>query len=219
MKKYIALIGLMVLLNPVTAFAVDNLYVKAGAGFFNLQDAELKFDVPGAEFDAGERTSDMGFNLHAAIGKNFAGGFAVELEYGYNEAKRDKKEVVDDVTDTFIYTNAYGEASIKTLMINGLYNLENSSSFTPYAGIGLGLGFVELSNEQSFHHNTHNNTDTNFAFQLLAGVEVELSENFALISGYRYLNAGEVTQTYLDVESVSLDMNSHNFETSIKYSF
>ena len=217
MKRFIISICLLVLLNPVTVFAVDNLYVKAGAGFFNLQDKELKFHTQGKTFDAGERSFYTGFNLHAAIGKSFANGFAVELEYGYNEAERYEKEVA--VGDVFVTSASYGTASIKTLMINGLFNLENSSSFTPYAGIGLGLGFVELGNEQSKAHNPHNLTDTNIAFQILAGVEVELSENFALISGYRYLNAGEVTQRYLDDAKVSLDMESHNFETGIKYSF
>ena len=219
MKRFIALIGLIIFLNPVTVFAGDGLYVKAGAGFFNLQDSNVEFETQGINLSVGRRTFDEGFNIHAAIGKNFTNGFAVELEYGYNEAERDKKEVFNLDKDVFEVTNSYGAASIKTLMINGLYNYENSSSFTPYAGVGLGLGFVELSNEQSKAHNTHQNNDTNFAFQFLAGLEYALTDNLALISGYRYLNAGEVTQKYLDFAEVSLDLESHNFESAIKYSF
>ena len=63
MKKFIAVIGLIVLLNPVVVFAEDNLYIKAGAGFFNLQDADVEFGTLGQTFNAGERTFDKGFNI------------------------------------------------------------------------------------------------------------------------------------------------------------
>lgn len=213
MKKFFALIGLMIFLNPATVFAGDGLYVKAGAGFVIMQNADVESEFHGSNGEIGFRSFETGFNLHAAIGKKFTTGFAVELEYGYNEADRDEKEVLG------VVSKSYGEASIKTLMINGLFNLENSTPFTPYAGVGFGIGFVELSNEQSHANNPHELTDSNFAFQLMLGAEYALTDKIALTSGYRYLNGGEVTQQYLDDAKVSLDLDSHNFESAIKYSF
>lgn len=258
MKNFITLICLMFLLNPVAAFAQDavdqvavaqdavaqdavaqvavaqvavakkSLYVKAGAGFFNLEDEGLEFEYQGQEYDVAEISFDGGFNVHAAVGANLTNSLAVELEFGYNSADADKLTGKDfsyrGNSISGIDQSLDNDVSIKTLMVNGLYNLKNSSSFTPYAGVGIGFGWIDLES------NGGDYSETNFAFQLLAGVEVELTNSLALTTGYRYLDAGEISGTgsYLVTDGVnyaagdgeySFGLTSHNFEAGLKYSF
>ena len=231
MKKYIALIGLLIFLNPVTVFAGNDMYVKAGAGFFNLEDSDVGLNYQGTDNHIGGVNFDGGFNLHAAIGKYFDNGLAVELEYGYNQTDADKfegREFVSEGISFISYDDDLNyKTSINTLMVNGIYNLENSSSFTPYAGIGIGLGWVNIDSDYN------DLSGTNFAFQLLAGIAIDLTDQIALTTGYRYLDAGEVTKddsfTVYDRGTGALlgsgegeystDLQSHNFEAAIKYSF
>lgn len=229
MKKFIAVIGLLVFLNPATVFAGDSVYVKAGAGFFNLEDAGTDFNFQGSDYDVGDVSFDGGYNLNAAVGNSFANGMAIELEFSYNKADADKLEGREfSVKGLPVRSHdedlRNSDVSIKTLMVNGLYNYKNSSAFTPYAGAGIGFGWINVDGK------TTDFSETNFAFQILAGVEYALTDNLALSTGYRYLNAGEISDTGTitvsaagltvdHTDKYSLDLDSHNFEAGIKYSF
>jgi opacity protein-like surface antigen len=233
MKKFIVLIGLMFLLNPMVVSAQEAVvkkgaYVKAGAGFFGINDADLAFNYQGTDYEIGKIENDMGFNLHTAVGKTFSNGAAIELEFGYNESDADKFRGEDfsagGVTVHTFDAELDAETSISTLMVNGLYNLKNSSIVTPYAGVGIGIGWAEIEGSRG------EASGTNFAFQVLAGIDIALTDRLSLLTGYRYLDAGEISEDgafYLtdgryiaaaDGE-YSFDLQSHNFEAGLKYSF
>lgn len=230
MKRMLTiLVAAVFMMNSSAGFASDSdWYIKGGAGFFIPEDADTEFEYQGKDYDIAELVFDKGFSLNTAAGITLGNGFGLELEFAYHNADLDKfKGKSFQYGDAAIATydvDLTGDTAIKTLMINGLYNLKNNSSFTPYAGVGIGLGWIDIEANDEEH------SDTNFAFQVLAGVEIALTDRIALGTGYRYLNAGEVsddgeytvrignTLTTVSGE-YSLDMDSHNLEAVLKYSF
>jgi len=118
----------------------NNLYFKAGAGFSVLGDSDVKFADSVDEYDIGEGTFDKGFNLNLGFGRKFNNGLALELEFGYNKADlrelkgREFTATHEDAEYDILTRDQklQGDVNVKTLMVNGLYNYENSSIVTPY---------------------------------------------------------------------------------------
>ena len=208
MKKVIALISLVLLFASTQAFADDH-YFKAGAGlsFVPDSDLDLDFDVGGG-VTVGEISSNTGFALHTALGTSFKNGAAIELEYGF------KKSGLDKITSGSVSADLDGNIKVNTLMVNGLYNFENSTMFTPYGGLGLGIAWAKISDDTD----DSNSKDTNFAVQLLAGVSTEVANGVDFSLGYRWLNAGSISEK-VSIGTASMDIDTHSFEAGIKYSF
>ena len=111
-----------------------------------------------ADFDGGS-----GILAGAAVGYSFAdqnpngplAGFRVEMEYFYRETKYDQTTRItrsDATTEDKIKRGEFGESgpnerlgsiTSHNLFGNVFYDFVNTSRFTPYIGIGGGLGFTE----------------------------------------------------------------------------
>jgi len=216
MKRFIVL--LIVLLLPVQVFAGDR-YIKGNIGIFSLEDSTLNLASEDNDVDIGDVSSDTGFGINAAIGKSFANGFDLELEYGFKTADLDEATPSDEVAE---YTGDFevdvdGNVDIHSLMANAIYNFKSGASITPYAGAGIGLGFVNIDLDDA-----GDISDTVFAYQLMAGVAFNVSNNMDILAGYRYFGTSDITEdgTFYgyDVEG-SATVDSHNFEVGLKYSF
>ncbi len=68
------------------------------------------------------------------------------------------------------------DSSFTTVLGNVYFDIPLETIITPYLGAGLGYGWVESSG----------NDDDGAAFALMAGVEVNLTENLSADVGYRY---------------------------------
>lgn len=93
-----------------------------------------------------------------------------------------------------------------TLLANVYYDFHNSTAFTPYVGAGLGLAFNYFGIDVNYGNHGYSMDDrqTNFAWQVGAGVAYSFTDNMAVDVAYRYLDLG-----YTEV-------NSHNYETGIR---
>ena len=109
------------------------------------------------DFDRGQ-----GILAGAAVGYSFAnqnpngplGGFRVELEYFYRQSKYDQKSKprgLSGATQDKIERNEFedgpferlGSITSHNLFGNVYYDFSNASRFTPYVGIGGGIGMTE----------------------------------------------------------------------------
>jgi len=68
------------------------------------------------------------------------------------------------------------ESSLTTVLGNVYFDIPLETILTPYLGAGVGYGWVDSSG----------NDDNGAAFALMAGVEVNLTENLSADVGYRY---------------------------------
>lgn len=141
------------------------------------------------EFDDGS----TGIRSGAAVGAYVAAPIRLEGEFsvGYNQL-----DIAGRNVD--LWTPA--------IMGNVILELDNKTAFTPYAGFGVGLGFPTFGG----------NTDVSFAYQLLAGIGVDLSESMTVTVGYRYfgLTDGEFKRSeFRD------GFDSHVAEVGVRFDF
>lgn len=189
MKKIIIVLFLLL---PSLVFAED----KRGHSFYGsftgmvsvAEDSTIEVDG----IDVGELEMDTGFGLAVALGKKFNNNFRGEIEYTF------RKHEFEDVADEYARTHA--------MMFNMLYDIENGSDITPYLGGGLGVGWIEEAD------------GSEFAYQLLAGINYAVTERADLILGYRYAGMTDADQD-IDGVNLSASVDSHNFEFGVKYSF
>jgi len=239
--KRICLILAMCLFLPLQVFASDGFYAKGTVGIFMLEDSDIDFTNEVGTYDVGSVSAHDGFGLSAAIGHSFSSGFDVELEYSYRETELDKlsgksfSDTFGETEITFLQDDRdYGDSDqvfLKTLMANAIYNVKNNSIFTPYAGGGIGLGWLELEDGEF--------NNTKFAYQLLAGVDAAVSKNVSVLVGYRYLGMGDISRVFqssghiigpedfakqlpdkiYSVGEAETSLDSHSIEVGLKYSF
>jgi opacity protein-like surface antigen len=69
------------------------------------------------------------------------------------------------------------DLSVSSVLGNLYFDVATGSSFTPYVGAGLGYGWTNLSPGAD---------DDGFAYALMAGVAVDLTESIVLDAGYRF---------------------------------
>jgi opacity protein-like surface antigen len=129
-------------------------------------------------------------------------------------------KALDSVNSTLLYGDGTveGTAQVNTLyrgdvsayvgLMNGYVDLFRWGGFTPYIGAGVGLARVKISDfttsstvtftdastgdvtKQTIPGSAASNSETNFAWALMAGTSYDLAPDAKLDIGYRYLNLG-----------------------------
>jgi len=95
---------------------------------------------------------------------------------------------------------------VQTIMANGYYDLSGLGDLTPYVGAGIGIGFINLEDE------------SNFAYQVMAGVSYKITDSISSNVGWTFLDAGEVEIDRGGFQ-VETDTESHSIDLGITYSF
>lgn len=102
-----------------------------------------------------------------------------------------------------------GDVSPVALMANVYYDLDLDTFVVPYIGAGAGLASSEGSTRK-------------FAYQLRAGIAIQLTPRFDVYSGYRYFNSTNLIDagTSFDPSSpANTDYTSHSGELGLRYFF
>ncbi len=176
MKVRQLLIGTALALSlPLAAQAgTEGFYVGGAAGVNFATDAKVK---TGALSDTIRYDTGAAGALSAGYG--FGNGFRAEFEASLrsNGIKGLKNNS---------YTAPGGNTRTWGLLVNGLYDINTGTAFTPYLGAGVGLGIVD-SKLTGSNLTQYSGTDTQFAYQGIAGVSYAVNQNLSLTADYRYL--------------------------------
>ena len=179
MIKKIAITSLLSLALSTSLFSQE-LYVKLGLGTSSVD----------SKIDAINFSSEKMLTL--AIGTKIQ-AFDIEVEYTY---ERNKWNISAANSNTGAALNGTGRNH--NLMINGFYNLDLDSDFTPYAGLGLGgANYDDGANDESA-----------FVYQTMLGVNYALTKEFDLGLEYRYKDS-----------NTDADLSSNNILFVTKYKF
>lgn len=103
---------------------------------------------------------------------------------------------------------------IQTLFFNGYFDIKTDTPFTPYIGGGLGIAFVDSKSSGSVDYtldgaelsgssSTNYKLNTNFAWNVGAGVAWEFADWVALDVGYRFAGLGKVKSRTSDYEGLT----------------
>jgi len=173
-KKVIGLIlFIFIMLHFSITFGADGPYVSVNLGVNILSESDLMSSTAQLEYDPG-------FAVGLALGQDY-GNIRVEAEIGY------LKNDYDEINFAGSSTNSDGDVETWIFMLNGFYDFENSSPFTPYAGGGIGFAQVDINDFSVGSITIGNDDDTVFAYQLGVGSVYEISEFISLDLNYKYI--------------------------------
>jgi len=221
MKKLILAVvcGSMLYLAPAQAGAADfsGLYVTPKF-VYSHTSTDFKADTPlgSAEKDY----SDNLFGGAIAIGYDFNPRFEVpvrlEFEYSILSAFKDSEEISPAITLT-------GEFDTQVFFINTYYDFHTASKFTPYIGAGIGMSSIRTNvyaDGAGVSGELGSNTETNFAWNIGAGISYAFTDTMSVDLAYRYVQLGDgetktIAQSFVKADSI----DAHQLMLGFRYTF
>ncbi len=169
-------------------------YIRIGGGAAIPQNSVLSSDEFKNEIeydDGGIFQVAAGLELAETAGR-------VELEFAY------QKHDIDNEGDT-----RFSEGlSLMSLMVNSYFDIRNETRFMPYALAGIGMAKVDAE-----LFSVSKNDDV-IAFQIGAGLAIELIDNLSIDTEYRYYMT-----TDPEFDSVQAEVAGHRAQMSLRYTF
>ncbi len=141
-----------------------------------------------------------------------------ELSYRYSDIKS-----ITDQSNGFQFQNVDGNLGALTVMTNAFIDLHNASPITPYFGGGLGFAVLDLSDTvagappQGLLY--HGGSETVFAYQVGAGLEIAINRMLSLDIGYRYFATDKANFESDSLSTTNLKLESHNAVVGLRMKF
>lgn len=225
---------------PSLATAQDSgWYLRGNLGYGGHTDAEFTGGL------LGDTESEGDFAWSLGGGYQFPTGWRLEL---------DGTTLLTDLGALNSLPRSEADFRTTNIMANAIYDFNNESNWTPFIGAGLGFSHGEMSATASDYigsANTFqssaacpggasgtdvftcrvNDEDTNFAWQVLAGLGYAITDNLSWDTHYKFVSAREMrfdgerantTNTTLapvGFETVYDKANSHTLLTGFRYRF
>ncbi len=200
------------------ASAQDGLYVELAPGISIFADSDVSGGGGLAGFSA-VAEFDTGFVIGGSVGYRFLDSFRGEVNLSYRQAD------VDQVTIAgALMLEGTGDISLLALMANVYYDLDLESPVTPYLGVGIGLGFIDVDTGVTpLSVLVVNDSATEFAWNIMVGASYGVTDNIDLSLGYRYLGTTdpELDATLVGFGSGTLDAEIavHEILFGFRYNF
>ncbi|RKQ71588.1 opacity protein-like surface antigen [Litorimonas taeanensis] len=210
-------------------------YLRGNAGYGTHTDGSF------SEGMVGDVESEGDFAYSLGLGYQFPSGWRLEL---------DGTDLKTDLGSISSLPNSDAQLRTRNLMLNAIYDFNDFGDWTPYVGAGLGIShgrmlatagdYVDSTNtfqQSSACPGATNGTipsycdaidsDTNFGWQVLAGLGYAISDNLTWDTQYKYADAGEVRLDGRRVGAVPAsnfttvyeDAASHTLLTGFRYRF
>ncbi|APG63232.1 flagellar motor protein MotB [Sphingorhabdus lutea] len=200
-------------------------YVGVDGGAMLLEDLQL--DIANVGTPATLDT-DTGYDFGGVVGYDF-GGFRLESEVSYRKADITQSRSNDrafpvtnsgSTVGTALTSNiaSTGDASALSFMVNGMLDFGDDDGIQGFVGGGVGVARVDIENVITSTP-WLNDSDTGFAWQVLAGVRAPLSDSWDVGLKYRFFNAPGVDLVDRLGRDVSTRFRSHSLMGSLVYNF
>ncbi len=215
MKTWIATAAVLAALaGPAAAqmFGGGQWYVKGFAGATWPMDDDFRLDLRGTGLS---RSADLsygtGYTLGASVGLIVDPSLAVELEYAYRNADAD--------SSVSGFGSGSGKTEVNAFMANALYRFNGvgaGGAWTPY--LGGGIGTAALNIEDFGNTGGDLDSDYNFAYQLIGGVEYAVSPALSLLGEARYFG---INDQEIKNDDLSLKTTYSTFDllVGVRYGF
>lgn len=196
-------------------------YIRVDGGISDALDPKLK--IPSGPFPADLGNSAL---FGAGFGYAFVPGLRIDATFLY----RPSFQQISGSSQT-----PQGKADFRsyTTLASGYLDLITIYRVSPYIGGGLGFAHNDLkeitirSLDGSLLARIQGKSKTNLAWQLCAGMNVQLTNSFLIDAGYHFLNAGDYESqdrlVFVDGSTKSSmnrgSLRSHEFILSLQYAF
>lgn len=219
---FIVLAALVTLAIPALCAATPPRPGPYMSGFIGVS-AIQNTDVASYDYVAGKSFADRvefdpGINIGGTAGFDY--GFIRlegELSYKYSEIA-----TITDQINRQRFHNADGNLGALALMFNAFLDLHNDSPVTPYVGGGIGFATMRLSDTFVSEYGPpiyQEDTDSVFAYQAGAGLEIALNQRLSLDLGYRYFATTKATFGSDRDITTELKLQSHNAAIGLRVKF
>lgn len=201
-------------------------YIEGDGGVMLVEDQNIT--VNGA-VDNASANYDTDYDFGGIVGYDF-GAFRLEAEASYRAA--DLTDVsagnqglaLNPVTGGFSrFTGtrtALGEVNALSFMVNGLFDFGSDDGLQGFAGGGVGVARVDMDGRvNSNGPGVWDDSDTGFAWQLLAGVRAPLNDSWDVGLKYRFFNVPDVGLVDPIGRTLDTKLTSHSLLGSITYNF
>jgi|CXWL01.1.fsa_nt_gi opacity protein-like surface antigen len=166
---------------------------------------------------------DSGYATAAYLGWTLTDGIRFEAEGGFRSADIDKVRVVTgDALLVYLpgdTVDVGADVQAATVMGNFYYDADIfDGAFVPWVGAGAGAAHVEYEVTDPLGVFDGNDDAWIFAWQLMAGITVPVSDGVSVTASYHYFqtedfdrtgNTGEVFKTDLTQQSIDLGVQFH----------
>jgi OOP family OmpA-OmpF porin len=187
--KTVALAALMAS-TAGAAYATEGWYGRADAGYSIGGDIEFG----GTSYDL-----ENDWSQHLGLGYAFQNGFRAEGEISHRYNNFGEDEGLAD-----------GNVHAWAGMLNGYYDFNRGGAVQPYLGVGVGAARLNVSAAGGF--GSFQGDDTVLAYQGMAGVAFDLTEQLALDIGYRYFVADDA-----DFDGLSPNLTAATFDAEYEH--
>ena len=130
--------------------------------------------------------------------------FRTELEFNQSLSARDN------------YEGARTKQSYRSYMLNGYFDVPTGTNFHPYVGAGIGVARVKT--RFSLDENVAKHRSTNLAWQAGGGLGYNLTRNWTLDVGYRYVDNGH-NKWKVDGGKLKANTEEHQITAGVRYTF
>ena len=180
-----------------------NIYVEGRAALTLLMDQ----DVSGGT--NGDASFDPGFGGSLAVGYHVFDSVRVELE-----AVADASDI-DRASPITAGRAGTGDTITMGGFVNGAYDIDTGTAFTPYIGGGLGV----LRIDAEYGAFGADDEDVMPAYQVLTGVSWQVVRQTALTLGYRYRRTIGDPRFDAPGGAIETEYGSHGFQIGLRYRF
>lgn len=200
-------------------------YTRVGCAFAFNEEPDLKEGDPLMHYTAvngGYVTNDDGWSCDLGFGHRFSESSRADVTLEYRGPYD-----IDGVPDASVPGSHIQSTSVQSVvtLFNGYWDIERYGSMVPYLGAGIGFAYNNMDrvyqNGTSF---TEGGSNFDFAWALMAGASIDVSEDVVLDLGYRYVNFGDaVSGTGASGNTVPRvradDLGAHELRVGVRYAF
>lgn len=201
-------------------------YIEGDGGVMLVEDQNIT--VNGA-VDNASANYDTDYDFGGIVGYDF-GAFRLEAEASYRAADLTDVSAGNQglalnpsVGGTSRFTGtrtALGEVNALSFMVNGLFDFGSDDGLQGFAGGGVGVARVDMDGRVNTNGpGVWDDSDTGFAWQLLAGVRAPLSDSWDVGLKYRFFNVPDVGLVDPIGRTLDTKLTSHSLLGSITYNF
>ena len=220
------------------AHATDGWYVRGDVGY--TFDGTFDYDpinpVPGVL--AGKSEVEDGMTYGLGLGYGFDNGFRLEGAVTQHNNSLDVEANAGNLpvyqgnlsATEYVVLSPIGSYDGWDAMLNLYYDFDMGSSFAPYVGAGVGwseieaqitsMALVDTSGPTVTRANFLDDSESAFAYQLLAGFGYDLTEQLTFDLGYRYfvVSNADFGDSVLGVDYDS-ELIEHNVTAGLRWQF
>jgi OOP family OmpA-OmpF porin len=206
-------------------------YVGGDLGGMIVEDVDFDYGltpVISSAPDAQLRVNhDYGIDGGLYVGYDL-GAFRLEAEVSYKRARVDDLETAVPLPGQgqitaggFASPAGGGRTTALSFMVNGLLDFGDEDGLSGFVGGGVGVARVSYDNIRAFSNVSPaiDDSDTRFAWQIIAGVRQAVSSNIDVTLKYRFFNVDNIrTVDFRGFEGESR-FRSHSLLGGITYNF